>query len=497
WNHSSLDDVPESELLRKTTAAALNPEAEPVPYMDFNDAYIRQYPPELRQRIAIIAANYNIVNREYIAPLKIFDSLKQDEVDEPIKEYVQFLRAKIAAEVGRINDAKRLWQELADQIEDRQFRARAQYALTLLKLQEGEITPQGAIDELEKLRIVWRGDDLERSLLTVLGQLYVNQGNYWDGMKAWEELLQYYPNTQEAIEAYKRMSETFRYLFLNNGSKDMKPLKALALYNEFQELTPLGDEGNKMIQNLVDELVKVDLLEQAAARLENQIEYRLKGEEKSLIGARLALIYLLNREPTNALLALQKSREANVPGSLSLQRNRLAAQALLDLKRPEQSLMMIEGDYSPEGEAIRLEAYWAKEDWANVIDIIELMFRARPDLNAPFSVEEGQRLLQLTLAYQFLGEYNQMAYLRDAYGPLMKGNPLEDEFLFIARDKTPVDYQNFEKAVENINNIQSFMDRFKNQVKDDALSNAIEEPAADDNSAPIAEPETGELAGPQ
>lgn len=477
-----LDAEPEAELWRKAVAASMDAAADPVPYMAFNDAYIRQYPTELRQRLAIIAANHAIRQNDFIMPLKIFASLEADEKTDEIKDYIAFLRAKIAAEVGREDDAERIWKELAEKTGDRQFRARAEYALTLLQLGEEKITPEEAAQRLDDLRIVWRGDDLEQSLLIVLGQLYVNLGDYWEGMKAWEELLQYYPNTPEAIAAYQRLSETFHYLFLEAEPDEMTPLEALALYNEFQELTPLGAEGDRMVRKLVDRLVEVDLLEEAAARLENQVEYRLKGREKSVVGARLAFIYLMNRQPQEALEALQKTRVDGVSAELSLERNRLSAKALLDYGRPEQALGMIEGDYSPEGEAVRLEAYWQMEDWANVIDIIELMFRNRPAPGTPAGDVEGQRLLQLALAYIFLGEYDQLAYLREAYIPLLEGHPLQDEFIFLTQERVPVNHASFQDVIGTIAGMQSFMGSFRAELEEKGLSGTIAEATTGENT---------------
>lgn len=485
-----LEGVEEVDLWKKAVAAGLSSDAEPVPFLENSDAYISQYPPNMRQRLAILAANHSIGKQDYIAPLKIFSTLQADNQITPIQDYVDFLRAQIAAAVERPTDAKEIWTRMANNVDDRQFRARAEFSLTLMGLQNQEITTEEAIKRLERIRIVWRGDDLDRAILQLIGQLYVNQGDFWNGMKAWEELMQFFPNTQEAIDAYQHMADTFRMLFLDNVAKDMKPLQALALYNEFQELTPLGDDGKKMVQNLVDRLVEVDLLDQATARLETQLQYRLQGEEKSVIGARLAYLHILNREPEQALTVLQDSRIPNVPPELSLQRNRLAAQALIDLKKPEQSLIMIDGDFSPEAEAIRLDAYWAMSDWANVVDMIELSFRSRPDLNAPFNPEEGKQLIRLALAYQFLGEYDQMKYLRDAYTPLMENNPYKDEFQFIAQDRISVDEANFQKVVDSIGTAQTFLSGFRDKVRKLGLSHAIDaEPApAKDAAKPAAEP---------
>lgn len=483
FSSDTLNNMEEGELLRKAASAAMNPDADLVPYMEYNDSYIRQYPPALRQRLAIIAANHAVQKRDFRSPSDIFTSLDEDRLSGEVADYIAYLKAKVAASAGRRAEAERIWGQLAAKIEDRQFRARAEYSLVILGLEEGTLPPDEAIRRLEALRIVWRGDDLERSLLAVLGQLQVSQGNYWEGMKAWEELLENYPNSPAALEAYQRLAETFRMLFMEDGADNMDQVKALALYNEFQELTPIGRDGNTLIQKLVDRLVGVDLLDEASARLENQVQYRLNGEEKSRVGARLAVIYLLAREPEKALTALQNSRVDDVPASLSLERNRIAAQALIDLDRPDQALTMIEGDYSPDGENVRLEIYWSKEDWPYVIDIIELMLRQRTDLDAPFTEREGQRLLQLALAYVFVGEFDQLKYLREAYAPVMEGNPYRDEFLFLTQERIPTNSENFSQTIENIGSIESFMDGYRDRLRDSGLSEAVGSTTNEDANA--------------
>lgn len=484
FSSDTLNGLEEGELLRKAASAAMNREAEPVPYMQYNASYIRQYPPDLRQRLAIIAANHAVQKGDSRTPTDIFDSLDEDRLTGEVADYIEYLKAKVAAVSGRTKEAARIWGELASKIEDRQFRARSEYALVLLELEEGTLPVEDAVKRLEALRIVWRGDDLERSLLTVLGQLQVNQGNYWEGMKAWEELLDYYPNSPEALGAYQRLAATFRSLFLDDEADRMDPVKALALYNEFQELSPLGADGNRMMQKLVDRLVAVDLLDEAAARLEHLVKFRLAGEKKSRVGARLAVIRLLNREPEQALSALQNSRVDNVPASLSLERNRIAAQALIDLKRTEQALGMIEGDYSPDGENVRLEAYWQKEDWPYAIDIIELMLRKRTDLDAPFTPREGQRLLQLALAYIFVGEFEQLRYLREAYAPVMENNPYKDEFLFLTQERIPTSGENFSKVIDSIGAIESFMDGYRDRLQSGDLSDTVGSGTQDGSTAP-------------
>ena len=72
---------------------------------------------------------------------------------------------------------------------------------------------------------------------------------------------------RQAPEITTQMSETFERLFLDGHGDALPAVSTIALYREFQELTPTGDKGNEMIRKLADRLVEVDLLDDAAALL--------------------------------------------------------------------------------------------------------------------------------------------------------------------------------------------------------------------------------------
>lgn len=485
----TLDGDKEGELLRRAVNSALKGDTTPVNFLAMNDGYIRQYPPRMRRTLAILAADQALSLGNTELPAKIFATLDADKVPQNNSDGIQYLKGKAAAAAGREKEAERLWKPLAEEITDREFRARAEFSRVLMELENGSLPPKQAAERLEKLRIVWRGDDLERSLLMTLGHIYTSQGEYWDGMKAWEELLHYYPNSPEAIKAYQLMAETFRTLYLDDKAAKMDPVKALALFNEFQELTPLGKDGNKVIEKLVDRMVEIDLLDEAAKRLENQVKYRLKDEEKSRAGARLAMIYVMNREPDKALAALKESRVDNVQPALSLERNRIAAKALIDIGEMDQAMRMIEEDYGPDAENLRVEAYWKAENWPYIIDIGELMLHNREDAAAPLTPEQGQLLLKLALAYQFTNEYAQLQHLRTTYTPLMQGNPYEKEFAFLTLENAPADTRNFTEVLKNISSMQNFVDGYKSRLATQGLSETIAPESKEEATSPAPAPQ--------
>src|SRR3546814_8889625 len=107
----------------------------------------------------------------------------------------------------------------------------------------------------------------------------------------------------------------------------MTPRQARALYDEFRELTPVGKAGDRIIEGLADRLVRVDLLDRAARLLDRQVKFRLQGVEKARVGARLAVIHLIDRQPDSAISALDESVAPSLTEDLARERRRQIGRA--------------------------------------------------------------------------------------------------------------------------------------------------------------------------
>ena len=119
----------------------------------------------------------------------------------------------------------------------------------------------------------------------------------------------YFGTHPDAPKIAEDMSGAFVDLYLKDAADSLSAVQAIALFEEFKELTPAGEQGNVMIQKLADRLAQVDLLDRASKLLTLQVEFRLQGEEKARVGARLATILLLNKKPGLAAEAITNSDE--------------------------------------------------------------------------------------------------------------------------------------------------------------------------------------------
>lgn len=442
-------------------------------FLGYNPSYIRYYPPRIRQRLAVMAADAYARNSQEEEALKTFDTLNRDGILDPVQSYAEYTLASVAAKKGKVKEALATYDRLAKHYEDPYIQAKSRYAAILLRYTKGMETPDRTAEALESLRLSWRGDALQRDILFTLAEIYRDNKRYDDTLRTWKYLLDNFPEDPDTLTISGDMAELFENLFLNGKADDMPPLKSLALFYEFRELTPIGAKGDEIIQKLADRLAAVDLLDRATQLLENQIKFRLSGEERARVGARLALLYLLNHQPNEALGVLEVTNYGDAPLDLRRQRIQLTAQALSNLGKHEEALSMLFHDDSSEADLLRLDILWAMKDWPNVINTAEDILSNRPNLTATLNQRETEVLMKLALGYSFEGDTQQLGYLRDYYSGLLPESQYKEIFTFLTNDTAPLDPEDFELVAKQISNTESFLDMFRTKIAAGNLSDTV------------------------
>ena len=447
--------------------------AAPFDYLQYNTNYIRFYPPRIRQHLAQMAAEYYLKAGDDDKALAVYDTLNRDGILKPIQNYAELTLGKIAANKSQVKQALEILERLAQQHDDRFVQAQASYETIMLRYKNELASAQETTEALERLRLRWRGDWFERKLLSELTRLYTDTKQYDQVLRTLKYTLQAFPADADSLTLTGDMSELFADMFLGGLADDMPPLKSLALFYEFRELTPIGERGDAIIQRLADRLAAVDLLSRAAQLLDHQVKFRVGGEQRARVGARLALLYLLNQEPQRALDALQTTNFGGAPIDLQRERQQLMAKALSNLGKHEEALAMLYADPTRPGGLLRLDILWAMQDWPNIVNQSEDVLAARANLTDPLTPEETQVLLKLALAYSFEGDYTQLGYLRDYYMNLVPDSPMKEIFSFITNDTSPLDAEDFNLVTKQIQNTEGFLSLFKEKIAQGRLSEAI------------------------
>ncbi|MES2983775.1 MAG: hypothetical protein V4735_01140 [Pseudomonadota bacterium] len=456
-------------------AAPPPPATKPVfRFLKYNKPYIRFYPPRVRQYLAVIAADAYLADGQDEKALAAFDTLIPDDILGPVKLNAEYTLGMVAIKKGKQEQALEILDQLSKQTSDPYIAARARYSAAMARFKYGLQTSEQTTQAIQSVRMTWRSDGLERQMLVSLIDIYKITKRYADVLRTQQTLLNTFPNDQEALTISADMGELFANIFLDGLADDMPPLKALSLFYEFRELTPIGDRGDRIIQRLADRLAAFDLLDRATQLLEHQIQFRLSGEVRSQVGARLALLHLFNHRPQEALNVLEVTNYGNNSPELQNQRQQLTAEALTRLGKNEEALGTLFNDTTRPGALLRLDILWSMQDWPNVVNRAEDILNERPDLTQTLSPQETEVLLKLALGYSFQNDNTQLRYLRDYYSGLIPDTAYKQIFDFITNDTTPLDPEDFAMLAAQISRTEGFLDTFKAKIAAGKLSEAIQ-----------------------
>nr|WP_298683986.1 hypothetical protein [uncultured Dongia sp.] len=365
-----MEDVPEGALFRGYVAAreqdwpaAAKVFAAPIPLLD-------DYPKSARMLIRRAAAEALLRSGNSLPAQAFLDAMKLDMPSVEDQAFHDYLTGLQLAQAGNKEEAMKAWAALADSPVD-EVHARSQFDLTELQLAEGKIDTRKAATQLEALRFVWRGTDFEFDLLDRLGGLYIAADLPRKGLVTLRQAATNFPKNPKAKHATEEMSKAFYDLYLGDKADRLAPLTAVALYDEFRELTPSGPDGDRMVTALADRLVKVDLLDGASRLLENQINKRLSGLDKAKAGTRLAAIRLLDGKPDLALDAIKASEVPDIPPDVTAQRRRLQGRALFETGDTLKGMAMVRDDNSLDGLWLKADLSWRMREWSAAATALE------------------------------------------------------------------------------------------------------------------------------
>lgn len=430
------------------------------------------YPKAMKMPTATLVADAAVELGDVKQATQYLEVLAIDDPSQTQKNQIDYVAGKLKDLGGDPDGAIADWERVMEGVH-RPSRAKAAVARTELLLKQGNFTPKDAIEEFEKLRFVWRGDDFEFALLRRLGTLYLEQQLYREGLNTLRQAATNFPDHEGANQVTKLMADTFQNLYLNNGADILAPVTAIALYDEFRELTPPGKLGDEMIRRLADRLVGVDLLASAADLLESQVDFRLKGEEKARVGARLALIYLFDRKFELVLSVLDKTDASGLGDDLVLQRLLLRARAYIGLQQPEVALDLLRPEIGLEAESIRSGIYWRAGDWKNASKSLTVVVRelgAKP--RQP--LDDKQALAVLSLAVAFTLEGNEAGVSRAVanFGPAMASTAYADAYQLITSgpERDLVNFRAIDEIVKKVDDFQGFMEVYRQRLADGQLS---------------------------
>ncbi len=457
FNTQELEQSKEAIFWRSMLGEVLGTPNQAFNFEEHYTNYIVKYPPLMRQRLAILAADRAIGTKDYNTALKIFDQLNKEKVINEVADYVNYLMGTISVANGQVKDGFAIWEKLLDQPGREFVKTRAEYALIAERYARQELSDDETIDKLERLNLRWRGDVLELNALKLLSSIYDKKKDWPNALRVWKAMNDGFPNTVEAVAASRNMDDAFRAMFDRDEVGSMNTLDQLFLFHEYRELLTDDDIGDRISEKLVQKMLTLDLLDEATDLLDKRMRNRFERDVRSKAGAQLAKLFLMNKQPLKALYALQDSVYGQNAPELNRERNKLAVQAMIGMKRYDDALELIGSDKSADSEILRSEVYWQKKNWTDMIATLENVIKERTDVSKPVDEQEATYLVKLALGYLATNEPTQLQYLRDYFMPLIEGNSRASLFEFLTRPNIPVTPDTFEKAMHQIDETQLFL----------------------------------------
>jgi len=380
-------------------------------------------------------------------------------------------RAELFSAEGRYHDAEDLFAQL-ENCGDERVASEAVFDRIQAGLADGDITHGEAIQALENLRFRWRGDALELRTLRKLGALYFEKKDWRDGLNVLRIASQNFPNEERARQAQDEMRATFVDLFLKGKADQIAPIQALSLFYDFIELTPIGPEGDEMIRRMTDRLVAVDLLGPAQNLLNYQVTKRLDGVARAQVATRLAMLYLMDHKPKEALAALKSTEIAGLPDDINHGRILLEARALAALKQWDQALDLIAVDESPDTRKLRADIYWESGNWAVAAQMSEQLVGDRWNDTVPLTAEERQNVMRAAIAYSLAVDEASLDRLRTHFMPKMKQSPDASAFAVVTQniDLQGTAFRDLAGKIASVDTLEGFMQDFKKRFKSAKLN---------------------------
>lgn len=396
--------------------------------------------------------------RDFSSAARLINELEMVGITPEQEPTIQVLTGRLYEGLGRIDDALANYR-LAAAAKDRRASAQGRLREIDLTFARNMMARNEAINALETLTAVWRGDETETEGLKLLAHLYTEENRYRDAFHVMRTALLAHPNSDMTRKIQDEAARTFDSLFLDGKGDALAPIEALGLFYDFRELTPIGRRGDEMIRRLADRLVAVDLLDQAAELLQHQVDNRLQGAARAQVATRLAVVYLMNRKPDRALATLQKTRTSDLANELREQRLLLEARALSDIGRHELALELIANIKGNEAIRLRSDVLWAATRWRDSSEQMELLYGERWRDFKPLSEGERADILRAAMGYALADESLGIMRLREKYAAKMADGPDRKTFDLVSGPvgTNSAEFQEVAKRLANIDTLAAFL----------------------------------------
>ncbi|KAB7739092.1 hypothetical protein F2P47_13875 [Parvibaculum sedimenti] len=435
---------------------------------DLASPAISSLEPQLAARVKLKAARAAVAMGNLQAARGYMRLLPDRSGDHAADAEVLLVKAQIAAALDQTDKAAVLYDDAIAQ-GVRRFAVQARLEKALMLNRAGKLNDKLLLAELEKLRMMWRGDDLELRILSALSERQLATGDVVAGLKTMRVATVNFPNSDDARAMGARMPDIFADYFINDSASKLPPIQALSLYYDFQDLTPIGRRGDDLLRHLAEHLASLDLLPQAETLLRYQIEQRLhSGVAKAQVAARLAGLYLLDRKPQDALNIIRATAQNGLPEDIDEQRRLIEARSLGSLKKFDLALDLLSEIPGPIAQVLRADILWEAQRWGDAGAAAEVVLAGAGGAR-PLTDDERFDVMRSAIAYAMAEDEEGLSRLRTQFGSRMAATSDASAFAVVtdAIEKNGVAFRELASRIASVNTMERFVNSLK---KDDRVS---------------------------
>jgi hypothetical protein len=387
-----------------------------------------------------------------------FNDIQTVGLPRELQPAISVLLGRLNEGMGRKQEALNAYRTAADSW-DRPAAAEGRLREAALRYALGDLKREDVLSELEALTTIWRGDETEIGALEIMARLYTEEARYRDSFYVMRTAVAAHPDSDMTRRIQDQAAATFESLFLGDKGDALSAIDALALFYDFRELTPISRRGDEMIRRLADRLVAVDLLDQAAELLQYQVDRRLQGAARAQVATRLAVVYLMNHKPEQALATLRGTNAGDLASEFHDQRLLLEARALSDLGRHDLALEVIGQLDGREAIRLRADILWAARRWAAAAEQIELYYGERWNDFEPLKDVERADILRAATGFALGEDTLGLARLHEKYAAKMAQTPDERAFEIVSAPlgTSGKEFRDIARAAVSVETLEGFL----------------------------------------
>ncbi len=463
FEHEVLAGDPEMELWAELSKCRTRPKNANYETIAAGKEYLSSYPTFIKNPALLFAADASMVQKKDAQPFLVL--LEHADLLPRQKEHLEYLQAYYDAGSEKKGDAMSRLENFSKTMQS-EFRLKSSLLLTQLKAEAKSITPKEEIAILEKLRFHWTGDQNEYQLWSRLSDCYKQEKNYDRSLKFLRKSIRHFPKLASSDMLQQRGEILFREALEDKGS-DL--LMLIGLFQEYDIFIPKDQRRLKIQEELIDLMVKADLVEQALSMMD-QILKDVSYDEKQKIRlrTRYGILALLNDQPDKALMALNYQPGEQLPGDLGDQRRFLVAQAYLMQSKYDDMRVILTNDHTEAAFELVTQSYIDQRDWVNLATYIQTHLA---DQKQAGNKIEPEAVMRLATAYGLLKRDEDLKKLRAEHLPMMLASPFKEAFeLITAQNPSDFSSAGLAKELSQSQQLTKFLETYREKVKKEGLS---------------------------